>query len=166
MGMTLMVAFVSSLMRASHLRVAVPARHDEPAPARHGLLELRVARDTRGVVGHELPRPLQQVRLDGVQQAPALGRQAGEGHEGLLPRVAPDEHALVLLDVLGADLQAQGRPPHLPVGVLEARLVLVAIVEVHAHAAALEHRGELAGLGQDLSLQSPLRGGIGTITTW
>src|SRR5207244_3693708 len=87
------------------LGVAAPARDEEAAPAGHDLPELVPARHAGRIVGHELPRALQQVLLDRVQQLSYARGSAGERNERLLPRVAAHEHALVLLDVLGPQLE-------------------------------------------------------------
>src|SRR5262249_48364360 len=85
------------------LRGPAPPGHDEAALVRHHALELVVRGHTRRAVGHEPAGAVEQVALQGVQDlARALGH-GGEGHERLLPVVPANEHALVLLDVLGAD---------------------------------------------------------------
>src|ERR1044071_1820814 len=112
------------------LRGPAPAGHEEPALLRHHALELVVGGDTSRIVRDEAPGAVQEPVLDRGEEASRLLRDGRQRHERLLPRVAPDEHALVLLHVLGPDLEAQGHAAHLPVRVLEPGLLGVAVVEV------------------------------------
>ena len=141
----------------------------KPALVRHDLLELVVASTTRVVLSAtNLRARSSRSRLDGVEQLARRGAaRPARGTNAFSPRVAAHEHALVLLDVLGPELQAQRHPAHLPVGVLEAGLLGVAVVEVHAHAGRRAASPATSrALGSTASFQSPLRGGMGTITTW
>src|SRR5260221_4693071 len=138
------------------VRGPAPAGHDEPALLRHDPLELVVGADPSRIVRDEAPGPVQKAVLNGLEQLARAFRHGGEGHEDLLPRVAPDQDALVLLHVLGSDLEAQGHSAHLPVRILESRLLGVAIVEVHAHPGPAQRLHHLARLGQHGVVPIPL----------
>ena len=74
---------------------------------------------------------LVQVLAQGLQLGRDRGLQLIQAHEDLFTGVAADQHALVLFQILGADLQAQGNALHLPLGELPAGGV-VAVVQLDA----------------------------------
>lgn len=103
---------------------------------------------------------VQQGALDGVQlplrprtrtyHVLRRGRQVTPGN-GALSRgsevIATGEDDLLLLEVLGADLDAQRNTLLLPVVELPARVVVFAGIELHADARSLELIADLGRLG-------------------
>ena len=102
---------------------------------------------------------LVQVLAQGLQLGGNGGLQLVQAHEHLLAGVAAHQHALVLFQILGADLQAQRHALHLPLGELPAGGV-VAVIQLHAGVLAdlLGQLGSLTGEGGRLQSRRQLAG--------
>ena len=61
-----------------------------------------------------------------------------ERRSELLPRIAPGQHHLALLDILGADLQTERHAAHLPLGELPSWRVRLPCIEEDANAGAAQ----------------------------
>ena len=105
-------------------------------------------------------RLVQQRALDGLQLPLSLhthtyhvlrgGRQVTPGDSALSRGgevITAGEDYLLLLEVLGSDLDAEGNALLLPVVELPAGVVVLAVVQLHADAGSLQLVANLGGLG-------------------
>src|SRR5205807_2274166 len=73
----------------------------------------------------------EHVALDARQQVTRVLSDSIEGHGTLFTGVSPNEHRLILLEVLGTDLHTNGHAAQLPFVVLRAGFDALARIEVH-----------------------------------
>ena len=83
--------------------------------------------------------------MDGVQQLPDFVLQLAERDEDLFTAVPAGDDALVLLDILGADLHPEGHAFHLVLGGLPAH-GLLGVVHPGADTGGLKARQKGGGM--------------------
>ena len=130
--------------------VAAPHRLDKAGVLLGKLLDLVHRGGAVGAVLAVLQGAVIQVLCQGLHGSGDGRGQLLKLHKLLLAGVAADQHALAVLDVAGADLQAHGHALHLPLGKLPAGL-LVAVIQLDAGILA-DLGGQLAALVQHAGL--------------
>gem|GEM_PF-2245686 len=119
----------SSLLFHLHLAGQVSAPHglDVAGVGLSQLLDLLHGGGSPGAGLPVLQGALVQVLAQSLQLCGDSGLQLVQADEHLLAGIAAHQNALVLLQILGADLQAQGHTLHLPLAELPARGVVAVI---------------------------------------